>query len=862
MAEQAAGSEATESAGGANGKMTLLEAYVSCLLHDVKKILLNTDRDSSHYATWGPDHYRLDKLSTQVGNQRLSPPERVQLHSDPKRDCAIHRLIKLHHNDPKPDKKPPGWEPVDRRGLDPVAIYAIQAADRVHKKLYFPGELRTGDPRPKPEIGTVEQERFPCHYPFWGQPKFWHPHDVPHLGQPVGYEPEVIWADSTERFCELAQQLTELSESETGLTPRAVLALLAEKCSDFPESTYFPVLSLNFHLRLAGALFLLFHKQMRDLTIPQASPLPATLSVCLTTLTTPPERLRNRLRDVANIRKISHRLLEHVHEVLRRAYLPEELADLFRHPDSSPFLFYTKDALVLLHAENEWTALRQACRTVAEECSTDIGLQCLAATIPVDLHLSGNAQELAPYAGCRLSVLPPEMTKAGIHVDEPQLGAGHNETAACPRSFAEEELNACFTCGVPLPESRGQTDGDDTLCLKCARLRKEYLFCPVCRHYTVNQWCPFCPSKTQLLPSPSLLAGEEDRAAYVMIATNCRPEVPSVRGEEVTAIRAEAEVNLARYREHRLWFDLNRSRRSKPTPGMLNAFAEIRTTRFGLYEYLQASLDMARFQEALERELRSCLPPGEQPESYVLYRSPSLTVLLLPASRLPQFWAGLQPLLGRLLLSWAAKVVACDVNVPVWSIVREFLQEVKFLNGSERVARELRQMARDWYSAPRDSKRPDAFGKGRELLRQSALDEQAVHAAHSGLVVFRGQARRGFDWETGDYLIKVGGDLPQGPRVRAPLSQLNAVADLAADVCAEGAHQRAAAEMVALELDSRTYGRERVDRDLARRLKRRVALLADVDEIPGLIREVASQLGEEDRRREARKSRPWSKSRR
>jgi len=40
MAEQAAGSEATGPTAPDNGSMTLLDAYLSCLVHDLKKVLL------------------------------------------------------------------------------------------------------------------------------------------------------------------------------------------------------------------------------------------------------------------------------------------------------------------------------------------------------------------------------------------------------------------------------------------------------------------------------------------------------------------------------------------------------------------------------------------------------------------------------------------------------------------------------------------------------------------------------------------------------------------------------------------------------------------------------------------------------
>ncbi|NCQ33278.1 MAG: hypothetical protein GW802_38685, partial [Armatimonadetes bacterium] len=56
MAEQAAGSEATGPTAPDNGSMTLLDAYLSCLVHDLKKVLLCGKRhgrpEGLEYAHW------------------------------------------------------------------------------------------------------------------------------------------------------------------------------------------------------------------------------------------------------------------------------------------------------------------------------------------------------------------------------------------------------------------------------------------------------------------------------------------------------------------------------------------------------------------------------------------------------------------------------------------------------------------------------------------------------------------------------------------------------------------------------------------------------------------------------------------
>jgi hypothetical protein len=134
----------------------LLDAYLSCLLHDIKKVLLNAKKGDPDYASWRPDHYKLDDLWTQIDPAKVALPKALSVHSDSLKNDHRIRLANLHHNEPT----------APRRDLDPVAIYAIQAADKTHKALYFPEEPRQSGSGPDIEVNR----KLPCHYPFFGLP--------------------------------------------------------------------------------------------------------------------------------------------------------------------------------------------------------------------------------------------------------------------------------------------------------------------------------------------------------------------------------------------------------------------------------------------------------------------------------------------------------------------------------------------------------------------------------------------------------------------------------------------------------------------------------------------------------------------
>lgn len=122
--------------------------------------------------------------------------------------------------------------------------------------------------------------------------------------------------------------------------------------------------------------------------------------------------------------------------------------------------------------------------------------------------------------------------------------------------------------------------------------------------------------------------------------------------------------------------------------------ARVRSTRDGIFEYLQAAQDIARFQEDLLQALEESwqeayrhqpprnLPRGQLPLSAAdvqldnllssfLYRSPTLTLLVMPEQVLPDFYQQLIILLEKLRLSHSVRIVACRHNQPVWMALRD-----------------------------------------------------------------------------------------------------------------------------------------------------------------------------------------------
>jgi hypothetical protein len=208
-------------------------------------------------------------------------------------------------------------------------------------------------------------------------------------------------------------------------------------------------------------------------------------------------------------------------------------------------------------------------------------------------------------------------------------------------------------------------------------------------------------------------------------------------------IRAEAEVLMARFRRDRAAFEHGTADQQAALQWNL---ARTRPSQSGIFEYLQAAQDMARFQQDLEEALKASwqdaaqhqprpAPRGQyridlaedlRPENLgaaFLYRSPTLTLVVMPEQVLPAFYRQLTRLTTDLQLAHTVRMVTCRHNQPVWMALRALgIHEAFRLPQAEALAQILKRLRQAQQAL--DAQRADD---------QSAL--QKVRASLQGQVV-------------------------------------------------------------------------------------------------------------------------------
>lgn len=260
-----------------------------------------------------------------------------------------------------------------------------------------------------------------------------------------------------------------------------------------------------------------------------------------------------------------------------------------------------------------------------------------------------------------------------------------------------EAIYHCTSCNKASDTPLEMDDLGDPSCATCRQLREGYRVCTQCRVFYPVQPQPFCPyssrqdqHRTHWPRTPRLLQGDGagdasqgHRVAYLLVAVNAT----------YPAVREEAQALMARFRQDRFRFE-------RPAGGGAEALrwtlARTRPTRDGLFEYLQAAQDLHRFQEDVQQDLAAALreteahqrdlgmrrlPPEQyriEPEDYTpealatafLYRSPLLTLLVLPEAALPHLYRRLLPRLQDLQLAYRVRLVTCRHSHPVWMVLR------------------------------------------------------------------------------------------------------------------------------------------------------------------------------------------------
>ncbi|MBI3797552.1 MAG: hypothetical protein HY268_11385 [Deltaproteobacteria bacterium] len=682
-----------------------VKGFLAALHHDGKKLLLNRKREEeSYYASWGS--------SQEPGSSHISSHtfwDRLADHGDPS-DLGpwampslplpqdVVTLIKLMGGwDEEKLRSPGDADPRpttdDVKRFLPRLLVSLRAADALHKAMYY------GDEEKADSSGVQQNHvarQFPFYYPFYGQPVVWTPHPDQFPASVTSAPLRATHKADNPR--PLFKDLLDALARSSGLQAKPLLEFQAERLGSFPESTYFPVTSIGFHQRLVATLFLLLYQELEQCCFrSQRENLKPDL--VLNTVISPPERLTNRLRDTATVRKISHLVQHQLHAYFQEHYL-QDLGELnIWRPDHNLFFFYTKDVIIVLNRAVDQPRIEEICREVAQSTESVITIESLRIEASLPLKLKTNPPSL-PVTLDQIQGTEVSMGQARAFFRGTTSQALWQPRRLPPIQSPEEAPDCCASCNKATDRQDLKSDEQrgDMLCSVCLRLRTGHPYCTQCHVYVSRgvHVCPYCNQSAPVLksgerpPSPRVLHGHGDtgeghRVAYVAIRINASHDV----------VRDEAEVLLARFRRDRLAFE---KKAGVEQQALEWNCARVRPTRDGIFEYLQAAQDIARFQGKLLEALQESWAEASRrqrisdrsrekargqfrienkdldPENLhatFLYRSPTLTLLVMPEQVLPDFYRALTALLGNLQLSHAVRIVACRHNQPVWMALRD-----------------------------------------------------------------------------------------------------------------------------------------------------------------------------------------------
>jgi hypothetical protein len=758
------------------------DGYVATALHDLKKVLLNS-WPGKHFGTWRPDHACLADLTTQVNAAqqgvfaRALGTKLLELRLE---NCPQTQLIWMHGVDLKDrDQR----EALKKR-LSPelVASYlAITFADHAHKALYFWLE----------EGGQIEgvNWRCPWYYPFWGEKKMW------------------TVQEAQQRFFDAAQRIRKRLDGGTILDAEFLVKLGEDLLSDFGDSTFLPVTSLHFHHQLSAAIYLMVMKEFEekggvplgadrhDREVPAVS-----LELSRTVITLPPERLRYRLRDAMHLRKISQRLLIRLHQYLKEQYLhQDDLASLgFTYPRLSPFVFYGKEAVVVLNRRADDEAILGIAFEVAEETETPLKVQRQPLTLtPEGVQRSG---KIAPPQGLAGQAV-------GVGFIRPTRDSPETMWAMPAVSLPQVAAHECASCHRPIAPGEQKTDLDDELCATCDTIRRGYRECPKCfALFPKAPECPLCgPLPDRGAPREPVGAGRlirlfddlgGERVAIIAVRIGATPE----------AMEIESELRLAQFREERIaaeegvlqscGLSANDVQKKLETAKALMPLVH---GTGGVLEYLQAVLEIGRKQDEWQEWLAKELYGGaaEEAAAHFVYRSPALTVLLVAESFLPAAYHRIAEDLKTLHIAHRLDIVTCDTHYPLYDALSAlFTGPGRTLDEAERppeakeAAREFRRAAQAAYTAWRASKTDVPGPNSPVISAHTRLYAKAKQAPGPFLTyrVLRGGQQRVFSDEGARQLL-------EAEPSRQSSAQLHALALLAEQLAAlapegdEGARQ-------------------------------------------------------------------------
>lgn len=494
----------------------IVKGFLAALHHDGKKLLLNRKREEElHYASWGTSqesgssHIFWDRLADHGDPVDLGPWATSQLPLPP----DVVTLVKLMG----------GWDGDKLRSLDdadprptaedvnrflPRLLVSLRAADALHKALYYGDEEKADSPGTQ-QVHVARQ--YPFFYPFYGQPVVWTPEPDRF---PASVDPAPLRA--THKFCNPRPRFKALLDAlavSGGWQAEPLLDFQKARLGSFPESTYLPVTSIGFHQRLVAALFLLLYRELEQFCFdPQGNPLKPVLF--LNTVISPPERLTNRLRDTATVRKISHLVQHGFHAYFQQHYLRDLDALYIQHPDHNPFFFYNKDAIVVLNRAADQDHIREICSEVAQTTESVITLESVC--IEADLSLTLKTNRLSPP----VALDQVQGTKVGMNRQAQAFFRGTMRQALwhsqrIPRSQPPDAITFCASCNKTTDREQLRSDRrGDMLCPVCLQLREGYPYCTRCQVYISPgvRACPYCNQGNPILkarpPSPKVLHGQ------------------------------------------------------------------------------------------------------------------------------------------------------------------------------------------------------------------------------------------------------------------------------------------------------------------------------------------------------------------
>jgi len=724
------------------------DGYVAAALHDIGKLLLKSRPGKSYSGSWRGNHASLGNLGYLLSTDDVRKLEKALGSAAlDLEDPGQNALIKFHHARWSRPEKHVGRELA-------MAAVALQFADRAHKALYF-WEEGSGS---IPHLNL----RCPWYYPFWGEVKKWEP-DCAH-----------------ERFIEAALRIQDRVKDEGLLDAPLVVRLGEDLLSDFGDSSCLPVTSLHFHNQLSAALYLMTLKQLEETPgIPvrdtkYGDALNLRLNVTRTVITLPPERLRYRLRDAMHLRKISQHLLLRLHEYFKDTYLsdPELARRGFVHPRLSPFVFYGKEAIVLLNRREDDRPIREIAEEVARKTDTPF-------RIDRQPWLLGNQGATESDRTVPLDTL----SSVRLHIGWLSVTHGKAETEwAMPDPVGVEEAShECAACHKPIPDGQQVADIDDNLCQTCYTIRRKYRECTngeCAALFPPATKCPLCGSPSRELEGPgrliqALAEFEGERVAIIALRIGATPEQMTV----------ESELRLAQFRAERLPGEGQIAGRCGLSPAAsaesqskAEAYMPLVHGTGGVLEYLQAVLEIERQQE---KWLKWLVEQGRPAQ--IVYLSPAFMVLLSGESWLGAVYRKLKEGLADLHLAHRLDIVTCDTHYPIYDALAPlFVGGQRELRRVERgaevvkAALEHRKQTQDTYRAwVRNTKKPptlgDAFRQTESKLRD--LKDDVPYQGLSWRVVRGGQER--------EFTDDLAHALLTAEPSRQSAAQLHAVAGLA-----------------------------------------------------------------------------------